>query len=315
MDGHATRGLLAPSSTGCLRQANVRRVLTLEDLDFQVAGIMLPMNLIVPFAAPQSTPAQEVLRGLPLPNLRSLLRRMGPPLQDVGDEWSLTPPHERAWARAMGWQGLHDGLVPKAAWMAHQQGLCSAGSTGGWGLLTLTHWRLGTEQVSLSDPEALQLEMPESLAYLEAIRELFESEGFSLWALAPTRWLCRHDQLADLPVASLDRVIGRNVDRWLGADPRARLIRRLQNEVQMLLRIARAVADQQLLAQWLRATAAGAGRSSGQRCSDLRRPAACSAGRRCPSLGTGPSSVRCPGADDLAGRSRQHRARQPHPVR
>jgi hypothetical protein len=35
--------------------------------------------------------------------------------------------------------------------------------------------------------------------------------------------------------ASLDRVIGRNVDAWLGSDPAARSLRSLQSEVQMLL--------------------------------------------------------------------------------
>jgi hypothetical protein len=38
-----------------------------------------------------------------------------------------------------------------------------------------------------------------------------------------------------LATASLDRVIGRNVDAWLGSDPAARRIRRLQSEAQMLL--------------------------------------------------------------------------------
>jgi hypothetical protein len=38
-----------------------------------------------------------------------------------------------------------------------------------------------------------------------------------------------------LPTASLDRVIGRNIDRWLPDTAPARLLRRLQNEVQMVL--------------------------------------------------------------------------------
>ena len=55
------------------------------------------------------------------------------------------------------------------------------------------------------------------------------------------RWYVSHPSLAGLPCASVDRVIGRNVDLWLrtdaagGTDPRLRLLRRLQNEVQMLL--------------------------------------------------------------------------------
>jgi hypothetical protein len=52
---------------------------------------------------------------------------------------------------------------------------------------------------------------------------------------APLRWYAAHESLAGLRCASPDRVIGRNVDAWLPADPAARLFRRLQNEVQMLL--------------------------------------------------------------------------------
>ena len=71
------------------------------------------------------------------------------------------------------------------------------------------------------------------------MRGLFESEGFALHWGAPLRWYAAHDSLADLPCASLDRVIGRNVERWMRATPNARpehrLIQRLQSELQMLL--------------------------------------------------------------------------------
>lgn len=51
---------------------------------------------------------------------------------------------------------------------------------------------------------------------------------------APLRWYATHESLAGLATASLDRVIGRNVDVWLGEQPAARRVRRLQAEVQML---------------------------------------------------------------------------------
>jgi hypothetical protein len=59
----------------------------------------------------------------------------------------------------------------------------------------------------------------------------------------PGQWLAQSPLLVDLPTASLDRVIGRNIDPWLvgchvAADalsPAAKLLRRLQNEMQMLL--------------------------------------------------------------------------------
>jgi hypothetical protein len=85
------------------------------------------------------------------------------------------------------------------------------------------------------DPDALALDESASRAFLDAVRELFTSEGFAVEYGAPTRWYVAHESLATLRTASPDRVIGRNVDRWLTEDPAVRLVRRLQNEVQMLL--------------------------------------------------------------------------------
>jgi hypothetical protein len=196
---------------------------------------MVAMHLLVPFAAPLSDAGRAALSTLQLPRLQALLARLGEPRRDDGDEWSLSPPHERVLAREAGEAGVADGLVPLAALEARRAGLASAGSPEGWAWLWPAHWRLGTEQVSLHDPAALQLDEAQSRALLQAVAPLFLSEGFELHYRLPHAWLCRHDALAGLPTASADRVIGRNVDRWLGADPRGRLLRRLQNEVQMLL--------------------------------------------------------------------------------
>jgi hypothetical protein len=108
-----------------------------------------------------------------------------------------------------------------------------------WGLLTPAHWHLGTEQVSLLDPVALLLSGDDSRALFDAVQPLFTSEGFVLAWGAPLRWYAAHECLQGLRTASLDRVLGRNVDPWLGHDPAARAtlsrLRRLQSEVQMLL--------------------------------------------------------------------------------
>jgi hypothetical protein len=245
------------------------------------------MHLIVPFAAPIALTSPEAgpfLQGVQLPNLSRLLARLGKPLCDAGDEMSLTAPHERAWARALGWPAIPDGLLPKGAWLARQHGLPEPSNGAGWGLLTPAHWRLGTEQISLTDPDQLGLDPAESRAYFEAIRELFESEGFGLHWIEPTVWLCHHPQLVDLPTASLDRVIGRNVDPWLGADGRARLVRRLQNEVQMLLHAhplndaREARGADAVNSVWLSGCGAlpdtgGEGARAIQWCDDLRAPA------------------------------------------
>ena len=189
------------------------------------------MHLLIPFAAPLSDAGRQALRGLRWPHLQALLAgRTGE--RDEGDELSLSPPHERALARAWGWAGA-DGQLPFAAQQAQADGL--EPDDLAWGLLTPAHWHVGTEQVSLTDPATLMLDEAGSRAFYEAVAGLFTSEGFLMHWGAPLRWYVAHEGLASLPTASLDRVIGRNVDRWLPGSPQARLLRRLQNEVQMLL--------------------------------------------------------------------------------
>ena len=187
---------------------------------------------MIPFASVLSEGGQQALRTLALPRLDQLLARLTAAERDGGDEYSLSPPHERALAQVIGLAGA-DGALPWAAHAAARDGV----DTGerAWGLLTPAHWQLAADHVNLLDPMALALDESESRALFEAVRELFESEGFVLAYGAPLRWYVAHESLADLPCASLDRVIGRDVDLWLTDDPRARLVRRLQNEVQMLL--------------------------------------------------------------------------------
>ncbi len=190
------------------------------------------MHLIVPFAAPLAEGGRDAARRLALPRLAALLGRLAPAARDEGDEWSFSPPHERALARALGFAG-GDGQLPWAAWRAQHDGLDTADLA--WGQLTPVHLHVGTDQVSLLDPAALMLDETGSRALLDAVRELFTSEGFVVDYGAPQRWYVAHESLAGLRTASLDRVIGRNVDRWLTDARAVRLVRRLQNEVQMLL--------------------------------------------------------------------------------
>ena len=190
------------------------------------------MHLLIPFAAPLSAAGRQAAATLALPHLKELLMRWTETQRDEGDEYSLSPPHERALARALGLAG-GNGLIPWAAHAAQADGVHTADLA--WGLLTPAHWHLGTEQVSLADPAALMLDAAASRACLEAVRELFTGDGYALHWGAPLRWYVAHESLATLATASPDRVIGRNVDAWLGSDPAARRLRRLQSEVQMLL--------------------------------------------------------------------------------
>jgi hypothetical protein len=190
------------------------------------------MHLLIAFAAPLSAAGRQALSTLALPRLQALLAHSQEVERDADDECSLTPPHERALARALGLQGA-PGRLPWAAWLAAADGLVTGDQA--WGLLTPAHWHLGTEQVSLVDPHALALEEPESRALLQAIAPLFTSLGYALQFGAPLRWYLAHPSLATLATASPDRVIGRNIDAWLGTATALQAVRRLQSEVQMVL--------------------------------------------------------------------------------
>lgn len=167
------------------------------------------------------------------PHLARLLARAGAPAFDRGDEYTASPPHERALARLRGWQGS-DGCWPTAARAAALDGI-DTGTTP-VALLTPAHWHLGTEQVSMLDPAGLQLDEAASRALFEAVAGLFDAgAGWRLAWGAPLRWYAMHASLQGLKSAALDRVIGRNVDLWLADAPAARALRRLQVEAQMLL--------------------------------------------------------------------------------
>ena len=189
------------------------------------------MHLLIPFASALSESATQVLRDLELPNRAQWLARLTLAHRDDADVLTLSPPHERAWAAAQGWRGA-DGCLPFAAPAAAADGI-AVGELA-WGLVTPSHWHVGRDHVTLADPAALNLTADESRAAFAAVRELFESEGLRVEWGAPMRWYAAHDRLADLPTASLDRVIGRNVELWMRGT-QDKLIRRLQSELQLLL--------------------------------------------------------------------------------
>lgn len=196
---------------------------------------------VLPFASSLSEPCQHALPRLdapdalplPLPNLRQLLARLSEVERIGGDEYALSMPHERVLAATMGWPDA-DGLLPWGPWWAAQDGVqLTPGIT--WGLLSPGHWLMGRDHLTLLDPATLALTEAESRDLFQAVRELFESDGWTVIWGAPTRWYAAHPSLEGLPTASLDRVIGRNPDVWLTDHPQARMVRRLQSEVQMLL--------------------------------------------------------------------------------
>jgi hypothetical protein len=190
------------------------------------------MHLMIPFAAPLAEDGWQALRRIELPHLQSLLGRLTETEREVGEAYTLSTPHERAWARACGWQGA-DGCLPFAAQQAADDGIDPGDAA--FGRLSPCFWHVGRDNLTVGDPDALGLDAATSRAFFDAVRALFEEEGWRILWGAPTRWYVAHASLDDLPCASLDRVIGRNPDVWMPDHPQARLLKRLQNEVQMLL--------------------------------------------------------------------------------
>lgn len=188
------------------------------------------MHLLIPFAS-VLTDDRGTFAAPALPRLASLLARLQPGERDDGDEWSLSPPHERALARALGLAGA-DGQLP---WAAHEAALAGL-ETGdlAWARITPVHWNVGADRVSLADPASLALDEAESRELWAALAPLFEADGLVLLWGAPARWYAAHESFAGMSCASLDRAIGRNLDRWLPEGAATRLIRRLQMEAQML---------------------------------------------------------------------------------
>ena len=75
--------------------------------------------------------------------------------------------------------------------------------------------------MTLLDPAELDLGEAESRALFDAVENLFASEGFGIVWGAADRWYAARDDLQGFATASIDRVVGRGVDRWLRASARA----------------------------------------------------------------------------------------------
>lgn len=187
------------------------------------------MHVLIPFAVSRDPAAQQVLSGLRLPHLAQLLARLSPLPLDTADESNPTLPHERVLARAL---GLPSGpQIPLAAWQAASSGL--EANTQAWAFITPCHWNLGQAQITLGPPQVLALEDAESRALLAAMQPYFEEDGITLVYENPERWLAHGDVFRTLVSASPERVVGQgDIKPWMPTDP---LLRRLQNEMQMLL--------------------------------------------------------------------------------
>jgi hypothetical protein len=192
-------------------------------------------QLVIPFAACTGDSWLQAMKSQPtgsLKNLGKLLQRMKLVRTSAGEALSLSTPHERVLAEALGLNDAVDGLIPWAAQQASEKGM---GIGKAWSFITPCHWTMGREHATMTDPAALGITPEQSQTLLAAMQPYFETEGITLHYAAPDRWLAEGEIFRQLPTASLDRVLGRNVDPWLPGAKTAPSLRRLQNEMQMLL--------------------------------------------------------------------------------
>jgi len=193
-----------------------------------------PMPTLIPYAKPAGPHCLQALPELRLPNLSSLLHLLTAGTRQTCEEDSLTPLFERLHAQALGLTDA-DGLLPWAALDAAQLQLPAAPDGHGWAWLTPCHWQVNSDHVRMAHLADLHTSDAELHTLLDAMRGFFAEDGITVHALQGGHWLASGAAFYNLPTASLSRAAGGAVDHWMPRQEQARPLRRLQNEMQMLL--------------------------------------------------------------------------------
>ena len=190
------------------------------------------MHIVLSHALPDGPNCKALLTRPefpPLPHLHKLFTLLARRDVTRAKPSHLTPLHER-----LAYAHLHaaDGLLPLGALAAQAAGLDGSAA---WGQLTLCHLQAQSDHVAMRELDELALDALEYEALAQAMRPYFLEDGLRLHTQRPGQWLICGELLRDVPTASLDRVRGQAVDAWMPQGERARSLRRLQNEMQMLL--------------------------------------------------------------------------------
>lgn len=182
----------------------------------------VPFHLVIPSAAPLDSTQ------LP-PHLAALLRLLQPSQRVTCAEDCPAMPYELALARL---NGLPDtpGFTP---WAAVESG--TVGQACAW--VKLCHWQINMSAVRMTDPAALGLDETSTRLFLQAMAPYFAEDGIALSYWRPGVLLAKGNALAQLRTVSMDRVVGQDIRDWqaLGGTAAEAKLRRLQNEMQMLL--------------------------------------------------------------------------------
>jgi hypothetical protein len=187
------------------------------------------MHIVISYAAPPGPRCRAASAALQLPHLQALLRQTGAQTLHTASADTLTPLAEQL---ASG-QAYADGLVPWAAWLAQDRGLYQNGQH--WALISPCHLQIHSDHVAMQDPALLQLGEDESRTLLAAMQPYFEEDGIQLYWHSASTWLAQGPVFQGMASASLARVRGQPTDPWIPRQSTAQSLRRLQNEMQMLL--------------------------------------------------------------------------------
>ena len=181
------------------------------------------MHLLIPHAGALDDAARHAFAGLALPHLAAQLARLTAAETWGTDEYAPQPPHHVALAALRG-----QAEPSAAAWAV------GADPTLAWALMTPVHLAVGTDGVDVLPPAALRLSESDAARFAALLKELWaEAEGWQWRLLGATHWAIGHASALDgLQAASIERAAGRPIEPWL---PDSRVLRRWQNEAQMLL--------------------------------------------------------------------------------
>lgn len=180
------------------------------------------MHLLIPHAGGPDPSCLHALSHLQLPQLGQLMARWTATEAWQAEEDGLYPPAELALAAACG-----QAEPTLAAWAAQQAALA-------WARVTPVHLAVGSDGVDMAPPHALELQDADWQDLATVPAQLWPAdEGWTRQPHPEGGWLIGHATALDgLHAASLDRVAGGPIEPWL---PHARVLKRWQNEAQMLL--------------------------------------------------------------------------------
>ena len=190
------------------------------------------LHLIIPGAVLPQGDTEALPPAAPAtPKLRALLAAMDATTRIECAEGSPSTPCELALAEANALPG-GPGHIPWAAFESGTVGMPCA-------FLKLCHLQVGADHILLLPPEDLGVDADTSGVLMSAMAPYFLEDGITLQphGAVPGTWLATGEPFRNLRTVSTDQLAGRRVTRAMleSTGGAAAVLRRLQNEMQMLL--------------------------------------------------------------------------------